>query len=244
LNNYKITIEYCGINFLGWQKQKNTKNTIQETIEDSFSRILDENIKLTAAGRTDTGVNALNQTANFKTDKTFNSEKILYSLNSILPRTITIKDIKKVKENFHSRYSAIKREYFYQITLKKRAICSEYFYKLNYLLDYSKIDRFLHLLKGDNIFKSLCKNINDKHNFRCFVFDIHYKLRKSKNELIFSITANRFLHSMVRAIVGCALDIGRGKLDFEETKRKFLKGEKIKTTYLPGNALFLKKIYY
>ncbi|MCX6165314.1 MAG: tRNA pseudouridine(38-40) synthase TruA, partial [Ignavibacteriae bacterium] len=88
------------------------------------------------------------------------------------------------------------------------------------------------------------KNSTDKHNFCCNVFNINYKYCKKKDELIFKIISDRFLHSMVRGVIGCLVDVGRGRLDFEETKNNFQKGEKIKTTYLPGNALFLKNIYY
>jgi len=244
LNNYKIVIEYDGKDFLGWQIQKSTDKTVQKTIENAFKQILNRDIKLIASGRTDSKVNALNQVAHFKFEQDLNSEKILYSLNSILPDSISIKDIKIVPDKFHSRYSAKKREYEYRITFNKKSISGDYYHKMNYKLDFEKIDEFIPILKGDNSFKSLCKNPSDKHDFRCIIYDLKYLFYRSKNELIFSITANRFLHSMVRAVIGCLIDIGRGRLDFEETKQKFFKGEKIKTTYLPGNALFLKKIYY
>ena len=242
--NYKITIEYNGRSFLGWQKQQNSKNTVQETIESALSKILGEEIKLIAAGRTDTGVNALNQVANFKINTELNLPKTIYSVNSVLPKSITIKDITIVPEEFHSRYSAKKREYIYQLCFDKKSIQGEYFHKINYQIDFKKIDKLITLFLGENSFESLCKNQSDKHNFICNVYKLNYKYIKSKNELIFSITANRFLHSMVRAIIGCMIDVGRRKLDYESIKIKFIKGEKIKTTYLQGNALFLKNIYY
>jgi len=242
LYNYKLTIEYDGKDFNGWQRQKNSKNTIQETLESSLSNILRKNISVIGAGRTDSGVHALNQVANFKFARQFDNQKVLYSLNSVLPKTITIKNIKRVPLNFHARYSAQKREYQYQVTFKKRSVGADYFYKLNYKLDYRLIDEFIEILKGENSFKSLCKNQTDKNDFMCNVFLLKYVL--NKNEMIFNIIANRFLHSMVRAAIGCLVDIGRGKLDFKKTKKEFEKGDKIRALYLPGNALFLKKIYY
>jgi len=244
LNNYKIIIEYDGRNYLGWQRQNNSPKTIQETIENAFNKILGKEIRLIVAGRTDTGVHALNQSANFKIERELNSAKILYSVNSVLPSSITIKKISKVPDNFHARYSAKKREYIYRICLSRKSINEQYFHKINYQLDFNNIDKVIGLYTGQKSFKSLCKNPSDKHNFFCNVSKLDYRLIKSKNELIFSITANRFLHSMVRAIIGSIIDAGRGKLEFETIKSKFLKGEKIKTTYLPGKALFLKKIYY
>lgn len=239
-----MIIEYDGTKFHGWQRQKNTKNTIQEYIESSLKSLLKQDIGITGAGRTDAEVSAYNQVANFKTEKEFDLNKILYSLNSILPDAITIKKISKVPLKFHSRYSAKRREYVYKISFRKRSIDGRYFFKLIYDIDLKLIDKFINNFLGYRSFKSLCKNSTDKHNFRCNVSEISYVHSKGKDELIFKIVSDRFLHSMVRGIMGCLIDIGRGRLNFEETKNAFQKGEKIKTTYLPGNALFLKKIYY
>ena len=110
--NYKLTIEYDGSEYCGWQRQKKSRNSIQEVIELSLQKLLKEKITITGAGRTDAGVHAYNQVANFKTNtKIDNTDKFLYSLNSIIPKSITIKSVKKVKDDFHSRYSARKREY-------------------------------------------------------------------------------------------------------------------------------------
>jgi tRNA pseudouridine38-40 synthase len=244
MNNYKLTIEYDGNDFNGWQRQKNTSNTIQELIENSLSKLLKGKITIIGAGRTDTGVSALNQVANFKTERDItDTNKFLYSLNSILPGTICIKGIKKVPLNFHSRYSAKKRIYEYKISTRKRSVEKDYFYHLIYKLDFNLIDKLINILKGRKSFKSLCKNSSDKHNFYCNVSELKY-VKKSDCRIIFKITSDRYLHSMVRAILGCLIDIGREKLDLNTTINSFNKGEKIKATYLPGNALTLKKIYY
>ena len=242
--NYKLIIEYDGKNYKGWQRQKYSKNTIQGLLESSLESILGEKINVVGAGRTDAGVHALNQVAHFKINRKLNKQETLYSLNSVLPGTITINKISQVPLSFHSRYSAKKREYIYKITLRKRSVEGEYFYKLNYNLDFRLIDEFIEVLKGERSFQSLCKNRSDKNGFRCCVYELKYVLNKSKEEIIFNIIANRFLHSMVRVTIGCLIEIGRGNLDFKKTKNEFEKGEKIKAVYLPGNALFLKKIYY
>jgi tRNA pseudouridine38-40 synthase len=244
MNNYKMVIEYDGVGFNGWQVQKNTVNTIQEKIESSLKSLLRQDIRIIGAGRTDAEVSAFHQVANFKTDAEFDNKKFLYSLNSILPDAITVKKISKAPLKFHSRYSAKKREYIYKISFRKRSVEGRYFYKLIYDIDFKVIDKFIKILTGYKSFKSLCKNRNDKHNFCCNVSELSYVYSKRKDELIFKFVSDRFLHSMVRGVLGCLIDLGRGKLDFEETKNAFQKGEKIKATYLPGNALFLKKIYY
>jgi tRNA pseudouridine38-40 synthase len=244
LFNYKLVIEYDGRNFKGWQKQKSTSNTIQEQIESSVGKILKGKINLTGAGRTDAGVSAYNQVANFKYDGTLEPDKFIYSLNSILPGSITIKKISIVSPDFHSRYSAKKREYIYKVSSFKKSIERDYYYTTTYGIDFLKIDVFFEFILKQNYFKSFCKKTEDKNNFLCKIYDVRYRAIKSKSEMIFSITANRFLHSMVRAIIGCALDIGRSKLILKNIKEKIKEGEKINVYYLPANALFLNKIHY
>lgn len=242
--NYKLIIEYDGLNYFGWQKQKYTKNTIQENIESAFSTVLKQEVKLTAAGRTDTKVSAYNQTANFYSEKAFDIDKVKHSVNSILDDSITIKKIKKVSNAFHSRYSAKSREYIYRIATQKKSIGGSYFYRINFKPDFEKLDDFLKFIALQKNFRSLCKNSEDKFDFYCEIHKLSYKIFKSKNEIIFTISASRFLHSMIRALIGCALDIARGKEDAEKIKKLIRKGEKFKIHYLPANALFLNQIRY
>ena len=245
MNNYKITVEYDGSGFYGWQRQKKFRNTIQECIEENLSKLLKESIPVTGAGRTDAGVHAYNQTANFKTNTLIpDSDKFLYSLNSILPSSITVKSIRKVNNDFHSRYSAKRREYLYKITTREISIGRNYYFKLNYKLDFKVIDEFIKILVGYHSFKSLCRNKEDKHDFFCNLMKLEYRINKAKNTIVFRILSDRYLHSMVRATIGVLIDLGRGKLELKDTYNKLINGEKIKATYLPANALFLNKIYY
>ncbi|MGB9696923.1 MAG: tRNA pseudouridine(38-40) synthase TruA [Ignavibacteria bacterium] len=242
--NYKLVIEYDGLKFNGWQRQKNSHNTVQEKLEDAISTVLKKSINIIGAGRTDAGVSALGQVANFKTEINIEGKNFLHSINSILPPEITVKNIKKVPLSFHSRYSAKKREYIYQITTAKKSISRNYFCRLIYDVNFSIVDEFIKHILGYKNFKSLCKAETDKHNFFCNLYVLNYKVFKSRNEIYFKIVADRFLRSMVRGVIGCLIDLGRGHLDLTTTKEQFNRGERIKTTYLPANALFLKKIYY
>lgn len=242
--NYKLWLEYDGKDYQGWQKQKYTDNTIQEHIESSLETLLKLKVKLNAAGRTDAGVSAYGQVINFKIPLKLELEKFKYSLNALLPESIALKKILRVNPDFHSRYSAKKREYIYKVTFRKKSIGRDYFYKLNGKIDLLKIDQFICFIRKQTCFRSFCKNKEDKNNFICIIYDFKYKLIKTKDELIFKITANRFLHSMVRAIIGCALDIGKGKIVLGTLSRKIERGEKIPVNYLPSTALFLNKIYY
>jgi tRNA pseudouridine38-40 synthase len=244
LYNYKLIIEYDGKNYNGWQKQKSTKETIQEKIESSLEIVLRERIQISGSSRTDSGVHALNQTANFFYSKELDFNSFTHSINSVLPKDIAIRKISKVPLKFSSRYSAKKREYFYNVTRIKKPINREYFYRISYNLNFSIIDDLLIFFTGEKSYRSLCRNSEDKNDFLCNVICLKYNIKNNGSEIIFSVIANRFLHSMVRALIGCLLDAGRGKVNVNEIKTKFKKGEKIKTKYLPANALFLKKIYY
>ncbi|HMQ68872.1 MAG TPA: tRNA pseudouridine(38-40) synthase TruA [Ignavibacteria bacterium] len=242
--NYKLTIEYDGRKFNGWQRQKATENTIQEQIENSLQKIFKKEIRIIGSGRTDAGVSALNQVANFHFEGDFDKDKLKYSLNSILPAEITIKNIGLVKPEFHARFSALKRQYFYKICLEKRSVRADEFYKINYVPDLAKIEKFTGFIKNQKNFRIFCKNKEDKHDFNCEISEFDFRYNRLKKELIFKITANRFLHSMVRAIIGCALEVGRGKIKLDDIRDKIKKGEKIRIHYLPAKALFLNKIYY
>ena len=244
--NVKLLIEYDGKNYYGWQRQKN-KPTIQESIEETLQVLFPkEKIKLFGAGRTDAGVHALNQVANFRVSREcFKAvyPKLLRSLNSMLPDDITIKKVNTVRDSFHARYSAKRRNYKYLITTKKRSYNGEkyYFIKTKFDIDLGK--EYCKLLIGDHSFKSMCKNKEDDHNFMCCIY--YAGVRKLKDgSIVFEISANRFLHSMVRAIIGMMINIASSKVTLKEFYQKFKKGEKLSMQFVPANALILDKIIY
>jgi len=172
----------------------------------------------------------------------------IVSFNSFSEISVNLKllllSVKKVRDDFHSRYSAKKREYVYKIITKDVSIGRKYYYKLIYKLDFKIIDEFIKILTGYRSYKSLCKNTEDKHNFCCDMKSISYKLNKKEGTIEFKLISDRYLHSMVRAILGTLIDLGRKRIELSDTIMKFNKGESIRATYLPANALFLNKIYY
>lgn len=245
--NIKIIVEYDGSAYFGWQRQKD-KPSIQQKIEDALKILFPgEKITLTGAGRTDTGVHAYNQCANFKISaEKFRDKGILklkYSLNALLPGDIVIKSVKKVNDKFHSRYSAKKREYIYRFSVNEHAICRNYVYFIRQEFDAGLANKFCRTIKGIHCFKALCKNREDDHDFKCKVLEAGIK-RRAAGIYEFRITANRFLHSMVRAVVGAMLKVSSGSLPHDEFTRKFKKGDEIKIQYVPSNALFLSKVTY
>ncbi|MFI5145410.1 MAG: tRNA pseudouridine(38-40) synthase TruA [Ignavibacteria bacterium] len=253
--NIRLNIEYNGKKYFGWQRQSErkpshskNKPTIQQTIEEALQVLFpEEKISLIGAGRTDTGVHAFGQVANFrlKSGSLHNKslDRVKNSLNAILPPDISVTGLSKCKPDFHSRYSAKKRIYVYYFSTRKSAVLSDFTCKLKTKFDIDLAKDYCKLLVGNNDFRNYCKNKSDKHEFRSIVY--YAKVSKLKNGIIsFEICANRFLHSMVRALAGVLLQVAGAKLTIEEFKNKFKKGEPLKIQYVPSNALFLKKIIY
>lgn len=212
---YFFEIAYFGKNYAGWQSQANATG-IQAIVEDALTKLLREPVKIVGSGRTDTGVHCEQQFFHADIEKGFDQQHLVTKLNSFLPVDIVIKSIRMVRADSHARYSAIERTYRYRITLKKNPFLSGQ--ALHYFkpLDVSTMNEASALLVGIHDFKSFSKVKTDVNNFVCHVKSSGWK--KSKDELIFTITANRFLRGMVRAIVGTLLEVGEGKLSVQEFK--------------------------
>ena len=154
--NYKLTIQYDGTNYAGWQIQDNALS-IQEVISNSIKQILQEEINLIGSGRTDTGVHALGQVANFIVSQQLDLSKFKYSLNAVLPKDISIINIETVEENFHSRFSAKRRSYIYLISSQKSPFFERYSYTLFSELNSEKLNELSSTLIGVKDFTSFSK---------------------------------------------------------------------------------------
>ena len=245
--NVKLIVEYDGKNYFGWQRQK-LHRTIQHTLEETLSILLPgEKVILYGSGRTDAGVHAYGQCANFRIESSRIEKaglgRLMVSLNALLPDDIVVKQIKKAPSDFHARYSAKRREYIYRLTEIKRAIDGDKLLQLKSSFDIKAAKSFCRLIKGNHSFRSLCKNKEDEHDFRSIVYSCDVK-RKKDGIIEFTISANRFLHSMVRAIVGAMIKVASGNLSKDEFINKFKNGEEIKIQYVPAKALFLSKVTY
>jgi tRNA pseudouridine38-40 synthase len=242
--NYKISIQYDGTDFFGWQSQPNN-NTIQDKIQTAVQQITSENINLIASGRTDSGVHALGQVANFSLNESINEYKFLHSLNSILPMSISITDIELVDDNFHSRFDAKRRSYFYFIGKRKSPFFEKYSYSYPNIkkLDLNQLQMLSKVFLGKKDFTSFCKAKTDTENKVCEVYDIFW--RDSKNFLIFKIEADRFLHGMVRTIVGTLLHCCVNSKD-EKFINKILLDKNRNSAFesAPSKGLFLYKVKY
>ena len=240
--NYKLLIQYDGTRYSGWQVQENAI-TIQEVISDSINQILQEKINLIGSGRTDAGVHALGQVANFKTKKTLDVSKFRYSLNSILPDDISIDKIELVDENFHSRFSAKKRSYIYLISMKKSPFYNRYSYTSFQELNQDQLNILSAEIMGNQDFTSFCKINTEVQNKFCEVYEARW--RRHKNFYIFYIEANRFLYGMVRAIVGSILKAYQSKNGIEYLKNIISQHDRAAAAdAVPAKGLFLNKVKY
>jgi tRNA pseudouridine38-40 synthase len=240
--NYKLTLQYDGTKYAGWQIQENALS-IQEVIKSSIQQILQEEVNLIGAGRTDAGVHALGQVANFTLDKELDLFRFKYSINSVLPDDISITNIESVDEKFHSRFSAKKRSYIYLISNQKSPFFDRYSYNYYSELNQQKLNEISSVMIGSKDFTSFSKLNPEVQNKNCEVFEARW--RKEKNLFIFYIEANRFLYGMVRAIVGTLLKAYSSESAIEYLGNVFAKKNRDAAAYaVPAKGLFLYKIKY
>jgi tRNA pseudouridine38-40 synthase len=244
MRNLKLEIEYDGSNYYGWQVQHSSK-TIQYIIEQALKKILQEKIKLIVAGRTDSGVHAISQVANFKSKTKINFEKLRWGLNCLLPEDIKITRIKVVPPDFNSRFSAKSKIYRYTILNRKysSALLSKRVYFYHYPLDLALMRKEAKVLLGKHNFKSFQAVDNRFRNPIRTVKRI--KISKVKNLLQVDIEADSFLYNMVRNIVGTLLEIGRGRFP-KGSMLKILQSQDraLAGPTLPAKGLCLVKVRY
>ena len=244
MNNYKLLIQYDGTDYSGWQIQNNAP-TVQKKIVEAIEVITKENINLIGSGRTDSGVHALGQVANFRIETELDTYKFKYSLNSILLDDISVLKIEKVEESFHSRFDAKRRSYIYLFSYNKSPFYKKYSYHYFPLtkLDFSVLNKISKSLIGEHDFTSFSKKNAEVEDKTCNVSEICW--RKGKELSVVYITANRFLHGMVRTIVGTLLYAAENNLD-ENYLTDILerKDREEANESLPAKGLFLYKVKY
>ena len=212
MRNIKLVLEYDGTNFSGWQKQPQ-KRTIQEEIETALYKILKEEVTVIGSGRTDAGVHALGQVANFMTNAKIKPEELLYAINTMLPIDIVVISVEEVSEEFNARISAKKKHYRYVINNSKfpSALNANREYHFKYFLDTEIMQLAANDLIGSHDFKAFCSAKSSVKDTTREVYLI--KVNRLSDRVVIDIVGNGFLYNMVRIIVGTLLDIGSGKLD-------------------------------
>ena len=240
---YFLVISYCGTKYHGWQRQPNSVS-IQQTIEDAISIILKKKILLIAAGRTDAGVHALNMYAHF--DANINREiesKLVGLINSFLDDSISIKKVMKVIDSAHARFDAISRTYKYKISFLKDPFRHERYFELRNKINFENIKIATESLLLHNDFKSFSKTRSDVKNYLCDIYKVDWKLKNDK--AVFTITANRFLRNMVRAIVGTLIEVGKKKISVDDFNNIIIQRDRTKAGFsVPACGLYLVNVKY
>ena len=213
---YFIELSYNGKNYHGWQIQPDV-NSVQEELNKAISTILQEEIAVVGAGRTDTGVHASQMYAHFDTDKKLN-ENYVFKFNSLLPDDIVVYKIILLQEDAHARFDALSRSYEYKIWLGRNPFLLDSTWQLYHQkLDVNLMNKASRILLEYTDFQCFSKVKTEVHTFNCDVTFAEWKLEG--NELTFYISANRFLRNMVRAIVGTLVDVGAHKTTLDEFRR-------------------------
>lgn len=250
---YFMRLAFNGTPFFGWQIQP--KNiSVQEVIENALTLLLQqpsddgqrERIAITGCGRTDTGVHARDFVAHFDFSEELNEEqrlKLVNKLNSFLPKEIVIYAIEPVADDAHARFDAIDRTYRYYVNIRKDAFNFPYAHRVFEKLDMDKMNEAAQLLLKNEDFTSFSKVHTQVNNMRCHV--THAQWEQCDGQLIFTITANRFLRNMVRAIVGTLLLVGKGKITVQDFQDIIEQKDRCKAgDSAPAHALFLEKVRY
>ncbi|NWF50560.1 MAG: tRNA pseudouridine(38-40) synthase TruA [Ignavibacteriaceae bacterium] len=242
MKNYKLTIQYDGTDYSGWQYQLNAPS-IQKEIQDAIKTILKEEIKIIGSGRTDAGVHALGQVANFLTDAKIDTFKFKHSLNALLPNDIAVLEMEEVSDTFNSRFDAIKRSYIYLITNHKSPFYQRYSFQYYKELNCKKLNQLSNSFIGEKDFSSFCRTKTETDNKVCIVYDAHW--RTSGGMTVFFIEGNRFLHGMVRSIVGTLLNALKNDFENDYINEIFaLKNREEADEAVPAKGLFLFKVKY
>ncbi len=245
MKNIRLILEYDGTQYLGWQRQPQGP-TIQEVLEETLKKIIGEEIRVTGSGRTDSGVHALGQVANFKTDSRLTPEEFQKSLNSLLPKDIVVKESSQVDLDFHSQFSARSKVYIYKILNRPypSALERNRCWFMPFLLNLPAMREASLTLLGEHDFRSfVLSDRNVKTTVRRVLGVVLDK--KSEGMVEFEIEATGFLKAMVRSIVGTLVEVGRGKITPEDFKA--ILGSKNRTRAgptAPARGLFLKEVKY
>ena len=243
MQRYVIKLSYNGTNYHGWQMQDNA-HTVQSELTEKLSILLNEKITIVGCGRTDTGVHASEFYAHFDViELNWNLVDLIYKLNSFLPYDIVIFDIYKVASSFNARFSALSRTYSYYITKGKNPFKEKTSYYFNGQLNLTEMNKACEYLIKYTDFTSFSKLHTQTATNNCKIEKAKFEL--VGNDLTFSITADRFLRNMVRAIVGTLLEIGKGKIAANDIKKIIESKDRSKAGFsVPAHGLFLEKVVY
>ena len=242
-----ITLSYDGTRYHGWQIQPNG-DSIQQRLQEALSTLLRQPIEVVGAGRTDTGVHAKVMVAHFDWESEIADGKWLndlaYKLNKLLPPDIAVQEVRQVADDMHARFSATSRTYHFFIHTFKDPFLAADSWQVPFKLDFEKMNEAAKVLLEYKDFTSFSKVGTDVKTNLCDIKEAYWK-EVAQGQWCFTITANRFLRNMVRAIVGTLVEVGRGRISIEEVRRIIEAKDRCQAgESVPGKALFLVDIKY
>lgn len=239
---YFIEFAYNGTHYHGWQKQPNVIS-VQEVLEKALSLLLRTSVETVGAGRTDTGVHASQAFAHFDAPTIASIEDIVYRLNAVLPKDIAVYRIIPVHDDAHARFDARSRTYHYRIHRRKNVFAENLSWYFPRKLQLDAMNHAAqHLLRHDD-FQCFSKVDTDVHSFICHITEAHWTI--NQHDLVFTITANRFLRNMVRAVVGTLLDVGLERIQPDDVLRIIETRNRCEAGFsAPAHGLYLARIEY
>lgn len=242
MSRYFITFSYDGTAYHGWQIQPHSIS-VQEELQKALSTLLRQSIEVVGAGRTDTGVHARKMVAHFDFGQ-LDCDQLVYKLNKMLPKDIAVHKVEQVADDMHARFSAKSRTYHYFLHLSKNPFLRAYSWQMYGNLDFDLMNKAAMVLMEYRDFTSFSKVNTDTKTNDCTITEAHWD-RVGDNQWRFTITANRFLRNMVRAIVGTLVEVGRGRMTIEQLRHVIEAKDRCRAgDSVPGNALFLVEVLY
>lgn len=243
-----LELSYLGAPFHGWQRQPNA-GSVQQILEESLSTICRTDTAVTGAGRTDTGVNARRMYAHFDSDFAMDDkQRFLTAMNRLCGRAVAVLDVLDVKDNAHARFDAVSRTYRYFVTFSKSPFLSPLSWQSPVELSLERMNEAASTLIATDDFTSFAKLHSDVKTNTCDVTEAKWEPWTDSYGTpgaVFTITADRFLRNMVRAVVGTLVDVGRGKISTEDFCRIIERKDRCAAgTSMPGEALFLWDVIY
>ena len=239
---YFIKFSYNGTHYHGWQLQPNA-TTVQQTLNKALSTVLNSEICCMGAGRTDTGVHAREMFAHFDFFQQIPVATIIHKLNSFLPKDIAVFDIFQVSDDFHTRFDATKRTYQYYINTHKDAFLQDLSWYFHQKLDLDLMNEACQILLQYSNFESFSKVQTQVNTFDCKITEAFWT--SNNNQLIFTISADRFLRNMVRSIVGTLINVGLNKITTEDFRLIIESKNRNNAGFsVPAHGLYLTKIEY
>ncbi len=241
--NFKLLIEYDGTAFHGWQLQRRER-TIQADLEAALRRVTtQQKVTVVGAGRTDAGVHARGQVASVRLDTTIPTEQLRRAVNSQLAEDVQVKTVEAVPDNFHARNSAVRRRYSYTMTTAQPVIGRQYVWPVRHSLKRDLLIRCAEQVTGEHDFAGFAKANSGVDSTVCRVEVSRWEL--AEFDMVYHITADRFLHHMVRYLAGTMVEVARGRYTAEQFRSQLEEGPGCLTVYrAPARGLVLEEVSY